>query len=233
MRSTIKKLKQNTAYKIFRLYTRRWSKNHFGQYGEDLFVNQFFKDRDTGIYVDVGCFHPRRYSNTHLLYHRGWHGVNIDMSQNKLKLFDIDRPKDINICAAVTQEPGDITAYSFGYQSAIDTTNKEMAEQWSKTFKKSYKKIKVPARRLSDILEETNIGKVDYINIDVEGAEMGVLNSLDFKKTAPELMSIEIHGRLDDVMSSPVTRFLNEQNYELVCWTPPTVFFARKTKTTT
>jgi len=52
-------------------------KKTYSMYGEDLFIKEFFKKKQIGFYVDVGCYHPIDGSNTYLLYKKGWKGVNI------------------------------------------------------------------------------------------------------------------------------------------------------------
>ena len=42
----------------------------FSQYGEDLFVSDYFRGRK-GIYMEIGGNHPFRLSNTYLLYRMG------------------------------------------------------------------------------------------------------------------------------------------------------------------
>ena len=46
-------------------------------------------DSNKGFYVDVGALHPINGSLTYLLYQKGWNGINIDMMQENLKLFNI------------------------------------------------------------------------------------------------------------------------------------------------
>ncbi len=50
---------------------------HFSQCGEDVVLEKIWTEKfgsDPGFYVDVGAFHPITYSNTHLLYRKGWRG---------------------------------------------------------------------------------------------------------------------------------------------------------------
>ena len=79
-------LKTKLTYKIYlyyNLYIRHKSylkRTQYSQWGEDQFINQFFKDKIDGIYLDIGCFHPVMYSNTCLLHKKGWRGINIDIN---------------------------------------------------------------------------------------------------------------------------------------------------------
>ena len=56
-------------------YARRIS---YSQFGEDLWLADYFSDKRDGFYVDVGAFDPANVSNTLLLYRRGWRGINIE-----------------------------------------------------------------------------------------------------------------------------------------------------------
>ena len=79
--------------------------------GCDLLVDYIFKNQSTGIYVDVGCQHPISNNNTYLLFKRGWSGVNIDLDQSNINLFKIARPRDFNICSALSSEKGNDVLY--------------------------------------------------------------------------------------------------------------------------
>lgn len=43
----------------------------FAQFGEDLFIDNYFDMKDAGCYIDVGAFHPFNISNTYMFYKRG------------------------------------------------------------------------------------------------------------------------------------------------------------------
>ena len=76
----------------------------YSQFGEDLVVRTHFRanfDNSTARFIDVGAFHPFKYSNTMLLSQLGWRGINIDCDPVKIARFEKLRPQDVNICAAV------------------------------------------------------------------------------------------------------------------------------------
>ena len=58
----------------------------FSQFGEDLVLLNYLKEPH-GFYVDVGAHHPVQFSNTYLLHRRGWHGVNIDATEEAIARF--------------------------------------------------------------------------------------------------------------------------------------------------
>ena len=66
----------------------QWKRHSYSQEGEDLVLRKIFKKQDKGFYVDVGAHHPKRFSNTFLLYKKGWNGINIDATPGSMKLFN-------------------------------------------------------------------------------------------------------------------------------------------------
>ena len=74
-----------------------FSRKSYSMYGEDLIINNFFKKKKKGFYVDVGCYHPIDGSNTHLLFRRGWEGINIDVNSLSIDLFKAARKNDKNV----------------------------------------------------------------------------------------------------------------------------------------
>ena len=49
-------------------------------------IQNIFKDKKKGIYVDIGCCHPIKDNNTYLLNKKGWSGINIDLDLEKSRL---------------------------------------------------------------------------------------------------------------------------------------------------
>jgi hypothetical protein len=68
----------------------------YSQFGEDLVVRMHFMgnfDNSVGRFIDVGAFHPFKYSNTMLLSQLGWRGINIDCNPVKIAGFKKLRPQ--------------------------------------------------------------------------------------------------------------------------------------------
>ena len=92
------KLQRGTIlYKIYLYYNifiryrflKRNTKS-FSQFGEDLFIAEFFANQKEGKYVDLGAFHPMRLSNTYLLFKKGWSGTNVDLNPITIDLFNLN-----------------------------------------------------------------------------------------------------------------------------------------------
>ena len=82
------------------VYFKKINKNFYSQFGEDKILSELIPTNfNNGFYVDVGCFHPKKHSNTYMLFKRGWKGINIDMEKDKIETFDLARPLDYNFLA--------------------------------------------------------------------------------------------------------------------------------------
>ena len=101
-------------YKKFKIFKSRKFNLHLGEFGEDIFICRFFRNKIQGVYVDVGCYHPIKGSLTYCLFRKGWRGVNVDISKSSIDLFKIERPNDININAAISDFDGETFYYERG-----------------------------------------------------------------------------------------------------------------------
>ena len=113
--------------------------------------------------------HPINGSLTYLLYKKGWNGINIDMVQENLKLFNIFRTRDVNLDVAVSSSKGLINAYLFEVGSGVNT-NRLKLQKWKGQINKNFMIRKVKKNTLNNILKNNKVVKdFDYLNIDVEG----------------------------------------------------------------
>ena len=69
-------------------------------------------------------------------------------------------------------------------------------------------------RTLDELLAEHGISSVDFLSIDVEGAEIDVLKGFSIQKYAPRLVLLEDH-----VTHLRKHAYMSKQGYKLVCRT--------------
>lgn len=171
------------------------SKNfHLGEFGEDIFVRRFLKSFKNGFYVDVGCYHPVKGSLTNYLFNSGWKGMNIDLSQVSIDLFNISRPKDINVRAAVSNFNGETKYFENGLINQQNSINKNKKNT-----------INIRAFTLNALLEKFNINKIDFLNIDTEGHDFKVISDFNFNKYDPSLICIEQNSYdLNEIIKSDI-----------------------------
>ena len=163
----------------YKFFTKKKS---YSQFGEDLIVNDFFTDY-VGRYVDIGCYHPIKYNNTALLHKKGWKGVNIDLNQKSIDLFNACRKNDLNITACLSDKIEEVTIYLDSEFSALNSIYVDN----SKNFKfKNLKKISVKTKIFPELIKDN----FDFLNIDCEGNDFKILKTIDLKKYTPKIINI-------------------------------------------
>ena len=188
-------------------------KKSYAMDNEDTAVLNYFKNKKNGFYVDVGCYHPIHRNNTYLLYKKNWSGINIDTSKFSIELFDYMRPNDLNYECAISNKREFIKLFYQKELSQLSTTERAQAEI---VFQGNIKEKEVQAFTLDEILNRDKYknSKIDFLDIDVEGADLKVLEGLSFDKFKPELVCVEIHTK--EIKKSDIHNFLIDKNYELL-----------------
>jgi FkbM family methyltransferase len=201
-----------------------FNRESFAMDGEDIAIKKYAEKIKNGIYIDVGAHHPIQRNNTHLLYKNGWRGVNIDINKFSIELFNFLRPDDVNILSAISDNNDEIDIYFQKEFSQLNTTDINLAKEH---FNNNFKTKRIKCQTLNSLLERSKYKdkKIDFINIDVEGAEMKVLKQLNFEIYDPEIICVEILGcrhisnlqdREREIKNDEIYKFLVEKNYKKV-----------------
>jgi hypothetical protein len=209
----MKKKLINNSFFLYKLYLYyylikskyRTKKKTYSQFGEDLIINNFFKNF-VGKYVDIGCYHPIKYNNTLLLYEKGWTGINIDLNQTSIDLFNVVRKNDLNILACLSDKEEEVVVY---FDNKFSALNSIYTKNLDKFGIKDFKKIKVKTKIFSNLVKDN----FDFLNIDCEGNDYKILISIDLKKYNPKLICIEISSKED---KKSILEYLNTYTYELI-----------------
>ena len=133
------------------------------------------------------------------------------------------RPRDLNLQIAVSDKEGEISFFFQKKFSQLNTTDKEIAKE---NFHGNFQEKKVKCQTIQNILDNSKFKnkKIDFLNIDVEGAEMKVLNTLNFEIYDPSLICIEILGYRDlnleqreiQIKNSQIYKFMENKGYKKV-----------------
>lgn len=206
--------------KLFRkAFLTDFIKFHYSQFGEDIILREILKrEISKGFYVDVGCYHPKKFSNTYHLYKKGWSGINIDMEEDKISLFNMVRPRDINVLTPISNIEQEATLYRFSKYGLGSTIDKKTA---SETMDHIYDKSTVKTKTLNKVISESSYKdrQIDVLSIDTEGADFMVLKSLDIKKYSPKVIIIEDHHKkIEDILETDAYKFLVQYKYVLRSW---------------
>jgi FkbM family methyltransferase len=193
--------------------TNRYAKVSYSQFGEDALVTTILR-QSTGFYADIGAHDPWRYSNTALLFERGWHGINVDADPRAIERFQVARPNDINLNVGVAQNAGEMD-FALFEDGAVNTFSANLATRQSRTFGPQ-RMIRIDVRPLSEIFNQHIPAEtaIDYLNIDCEGLDEQVVLSNDWSHYRPKVITIELHGlNLENLVQHPVYKFLKGERY--------------------
>ena len=205
----------------FYLYSKRKYAFHrlsFSQEGEDLLIERIFPDQSSGFFVDVGAHHPSRFSNTYLLYLKGWRGVNIDANPEAKILFDKLRPEDKNVLAAISSEEKSLTYHMFD-EPALNTCDSAVARIHAKNSLKLAEQV-VPGITLKSVLDglASEDNSIDLLTVDVEGLDLAVLKSNDWFAYRPKVVFVESYIErnlsIEDLLDSPLVVFMKSVDYQ-------------------
>jgi FkbM family methyltransferase len=206
----------------------------YSQDGEDLLIDRLLAKPQgaAGFYVDVGAYHPERFSNTFYFYLRGWRGINIDAMPGSMDAFRETRPRDINLERAVSDVRQTLTYYSFA-EPCLNGFSAELARErdGQKDWSRLLGTREIRTVTLAEVLDEhlPPGQEIDFLSVDVEGLDYEVLKSNDWAKYRPNVVLAEDLGlrSLEQPGDSKVYQLMREQDYRLEAKTAHTLFFMR------
>ena len=186
--------------------------------GEDLAIKDYTKNIKDGFYVDLGCYHPLHLNNTYLLHKNNWNGINVDISEFSIDLFNFLRPNDVNINSAISNLDSEITFYYQKKLSQLSTIKKDVSKI---RFQGPIKEKQIKSFKLNTILDNScyKNRRIDFLNIDLEGADLDALKSLNFEIYRPKIICVEIINK--NIINSETYKYLSEKKYKMV-WSSKT-----------
>ena len=193
------------------------------------------------FFIEAGASNGIWQSNSYYLEKKlQWNGLLVEPNPILLQECRNNRKNENNYfynCALVSKEYEE--EYIRGYFAEEDYENRLMAQveevRQSPERNKRWitkRSLFIPAKKISDILDEFEIPQVDFFSLDVEGYELEVLAGLDFARHAPSFICVECwNDPGDDEYSnlSLIKTTLEEKNYVLQDHlTPQDLLFRKK-----
>jgi FkbM family methyltransferase len=159
---------------------------------EDVVLNRIFNGKSRGFYIDIGANHPVYGSTTKHFSDLGWTGICVEPVQCCAVLLRRHRPRDVVLEVAVSETAGRATLYEVGSGlSTSSTFSRDLADRYRAEGKPVAERT-IPVLTLADIcLEHVRDCAVDFLTIDVEGAERAVLGGMDFTRWQPRVVVVE------------------------------------------
>lgn len=165
-------------------------------------ILHYFPKICNGTYLEIGAMDGMGLSNTYLLNnHFDWKGVLVEGSPyNYVKLVK-NRPREILVRNNVICAGNETLHYAVTPRKGGDGTEGavhgiyEFMEPWYKDMfhdkNPDFKLIEVTCAPLHKILNDANVKFIDVFSLDVEGAELSVVKTIDFDKISFGLIFFE------------------------------------------
>jgi FkbM family methyltransferase len=181
-----------------------------------------FKGYKNGFYVDVGAHDGVSLNNT--LYfekNNNWTGINIEPIKKVFDKLVNNRPHNINLNCAVYNNDGEIDYFSnigstemlSGIKNTYDPRHLKRLQDENKQMNSITEIIKVNTKKLETICDENSISHINYLSIDVEGAEFEVIKSINFDKVFIDVIGFE-NNYYDT--SIPIVKYLENKNFMVI-----------------
>jgi FkbM family methyltransferase len=165
------------------------------QFGEDLWIWDVLGRQTSGFFIEVGAFDGYHFSVSYALGCVGWTGLLIEALPERAEQCRGRRPEARVVHAALGKRgaAGTVKFVSvedqyggmLSFAQAPSEHAKGIAREGFKT-----RTIDVPVTTMNELLKE-HIGPIDVAVIDVEGAELDVLDGFDLDRYRPRLLVLE------------------------------------------
>jgi len=188
----------------------------YAQNLEDYHLSLAFAGQDSGTYIDVGAGHPIADNVSFWFYERGWQGVVVEPQPELAALYQQLRPRDLVVRGLVGRHCGEIDFHVVERLHGLSTTMQDVAQK-AKAFGVGYQTVRMPVTTLARLCESHNLDSIDFLKIDVEGAEGDVLFGGDWKRFRPKVIVAEAVTPMASVPSwQDWEPFLMAQGYRFV-----------------
>jgi FkbM family methyltransferase len=209
----------------------------YSQHNQDKFLeNYIFKGYKNGFFMDIGAHDGIDINNTlYFTQVNGWKGVNVEANKEVYNKLVVNRPESINLLCAVSNTDGTAefivnkgyTEMLSGLKNNYDPRHIERIRNENLQHNVITTSVITETKRIETICDEYNIKNINYLSIDVEGAEFDVIKSINFSKVFIDVIGFE--NNYEDI-SAHIIKYLETKDFVFVNKTIDIFMIHKKSK---
>jgi FkbM family methyltransferase len=162
----------------------------YAQNMEDYHLDVAFGGAPQGRYIDIGGGHPVAGSVSFWFYQRGWSGIVVEPQPALAALHRRLRPRDTLVEAVIGRSSGETDFFKIDRLHGLSTTVRANAEA-AGVHGVGFETVTLPSISLAELCRTHAIDSIDFLKIDVEGAERDVLEGADWSRWRPRIVVVE------------------------------------------
>lgn len=173
----------------------------FSQTGEDLIICRHLPPVERGTFLDIGAYHPFRFSNTRRLYESGYKGVFVEPSPILRAAFEKEYgadPEIVLLPVCVGAKNGVATFWDAG-GDATSSLIVEETTKWTEAYGTKFTPMQVEVVDVPELLRRCPYSKFDFVNIDTEGNVWEIVKQFDFPSLKCKVVCLEWNGRQEQL----------------------------------
>ena len=156
-----------------------------------------------------------------------WRGILVepqpDIFERLRANYDDQKERLIFENLAISDHSGQITMYRpkrshedrTTFETSVSSVNPEVTGKQLRKSKNELEAFSVPCDTLNGLLEKHRFDSVDVLQIDAEGHELRILNTLDLSRFTPLLVQFEC-GHLSPAEIDQTMQYLAKNNYRMM-----------------
>ena len=168
------------------------------QWGQDKFIFENIFNFNNGCFFEVGAHDGESLSNTFFFEKElNWHGILVEMQPQFSEAIKIKRPNSKFFNCGLSEKKQNLLWFNAGDRSGLlryyEASGFEYLENYynNKDLYPNFDVNWVQSRPIMDVISESEIDHIDYFSLDVEGAEISILKTIDFNNVSIDLFTIE------------------------------------------
>lgn len=163
-----------------------------GLHDLDRLVQPFLTAFPRGTFLEIGAYDGYSKSNTYQLERsQGWHGILIEPLPVPFRICQKHRTKSVcyNVACVSADGPAEIELVDRGLMTVAPGLVPEVERE--KRIGQATESITAHTRTLSSIIDDSGFERINFMSVDVEGAELEVLGGLDVGRHRPDVLLVE------------------------------------------